>query len=62
MGQSVSALPSFSDIDFFSNFQSVVNLNAEVSDSTFNLGVTEQQLHCTQIPSSPVDEYRLCSS
>ena len=39
--QSVSALPKFSDIYFFSNFECIVNLDAEISNGAFNFRVTE---------------------
>jgi hypothetical protein len=36
----MSAPPLGSDIDFLGNLQSVIDLNAKVSDGAFDLGVT----------------------
>jgi hypothetical protein len=33
----------------------VVDLDAEISDSAFDLGVTEQELYGSQIASAPID-------
>jgi hypothetical protein len=41
-GQSASALPDGSDINLFGNGKRVVNLDAEVTDGTFNFRMSEQ--------------------
>src|SRR5258707_13211995 len=45
VGQSMSALPGNSDIDLFRYGQGVIDLDTEVSDGAFDLGVAEQELH-----------------
>jgi hypothetical protein len=51
----MSALPANSDIDLFCYGQGVIDLDAEVSDGTFDFGVAEQKLHGPQIARPPVD-------
>jgi len=34
----------------FRNLKGVVNFNAEIPDRAFDLGMSQQQLNCTQIP------------
>ena len=41
-GQSMSALPSSSDINLFCYRERVVDLDAEITDRALDLGVTEQ--------------------
>ena len=50
VGQSTSALPGNSDINLFCYGQGVIDLDAEVSDGAFDLGVAEQKLHGPQLP------------
>ena len=38
-GQSMSALPSISDINLFSYFQRIIDLDAEISNRAFDLGM-----------------------
>ena len=40
----------------------VIDLDAEVSDGAFDLGVAKQKLDCPEIASAPVDQGRLGSS
>lgn len=57
----MSALPFISDVNLFGYFKGIINLDAQISDGTFDLGVTQQQLNCTQIPSALVNHCRLGS-
>ena len=41
-GQSMSALPSGSDIDMFSDSKRIVDLDTEVSDGAFDLRVSQK--------------------
>lgn len=50
-----SGLPQ-SDLGLLSHFQRVVNLDAEIANGAFELGVPEQQLDCAQILGAPVDQ------
>jgi hypothetical protein len=56
VGQSMSALPGNSDINLFCYGQGVIDLDAEVSDGAFDLGVAEQKLHGPQVACAPVDQ------
>ena len=56
VGQSTSALPGNSDINLFCYGQGVIDLDAEVSDGAFDLGVAEQKLHGPQVAGAPVDQ------
>jgi hypothetical protein len=58
VGQSTSALPGNSDINLFCYGQGVIDLDAEVSDGAFDLGMAEQELHGPQVASAPVDQGR----
>jgi hypothetical protein len=58
VGQSISALPGNSDINLFCYGQGVIDLDAEVSDGAFDLGVAEQKLHGPQVAGAPVDQGR----
>ena len=53
--------PQQSDFGLLGDFQSIVHFNAEIADSRFELGVTEQQLDSAEILGSAVDECRLRS-
>ena len=49
-----------SDIDLFRKFNGVINLDAKIANSTLDLGMAKQELHCSEVASSPVDQHRLC--
>jgi hypothetical protein len=55
-GRARQLCPGSSDIDFFSYFNRVVNLNAEIANSAFDLGVAKEQLDGAQIAGAPVDQ------
>src|SRR6266508_1673015 len=61
-GRACPLCPGTSDINLFRYRKGVIDLNAEVSDGAFNLGVAEQELHGSQIPRAPIDQGRLGSS
>jgi hypothetical protein len=52
-----------SKLDFSSlgEEQSILDIHAEVSDSVFDLRVSEQDLDRTDVSCRPVDQRRLCS-
>jgi hypothetical protein len=54
-GQSTTTLPGNSDLDFFSDLNGIINLDAKVANGALDLCVAQQQLDCTQIARSPVD-------
>jgi hypothetical protein len=45
LGRACSLCPGISDVYLFSNRESVINLDAEVSDGAFDFCVTEQELY-----------------
>src|ERR1700680_3506903 len=61
-GKASPLCPCKSDVDLFRDSESVVDLNPEITDSAFDLAVTQEQLHCPQITSAAVDECRLGSA
>jgi hypothetical protein len=40
----------------------IINLDAEVPDGAFDLCMSKQELHGSQITGTPVDQGRLCPS
>ena len=45
-----------SDFNLFRNGEGIIDLDTEVPDSAFDLGVTEQELHGAQIAGTSVDQ------
>lgn len=54
--QSASALPPKSDVNLFCYREGVVDLDAEISDGTLDLGVPQKELHGSQITGSTVNQ------
>jgi hypothetical protein len=50
--------PDTSDVNFLGDLERVVDLYTEVANSAFDLGMAEQKLHRTQVPSATVDQRR----
>ena len=48
--------PGSSDIDLLGNRESVVDLNPEIPDRAFDLGVAKQELNSAQVPRAAVDQ------
>ena len=48
--------PGTSDVNFLGDLERVVDLYTEVANSAFDLGMAEQKLHRTQVPSATVDQ------
>ena len=48
--------PGNSDLDLFRYGKGVIDINAEIPDGAFDLGVAEQELHSAQITGSSVDQ------
>jgi hypothetical protein len=61
LGRACPLCPGISDINLFSYREGIIDLNAEVSNGTFDFGVTEQELHCPKVAGSAVDQSCLCS-
>src|SRR5271170_5306568 len=60
-GQSTCALPDNSDINLFRYFQSIIDLDAKVSDGALDFGMPQEKLNCPQISRTSVDQGRLGS-
>jgi hypothetical protein len=56
MGRACPLCPGDSDINLFGDRERVVNLDPEISDRAFDLGVAEQELDGSQIPRAAVDQ------
>jgi hypothetical protein len=54
-GRVLRLCPAGSDIDLLSYGEGIIHINAEIPHSAFYLGVTEQKLNRSQIPSAAVD-------
>jgi len=58
---------SFLNFGLFGDFQSIVDFNTQVSNGTFQLGVSEQQLDRPQVLSPTIDQrclgptHRVCT-
>src|SRR6478672_8579358 len=51
-----------SDIDLFRYCQGIVDLDAEVPDRAFDLGMPEQELDGPEIARAPIDQCSFCPS
>ena len=58
MGRGCPLCPGDSDISLFRDRERVVNLDAEISDRAFDLGVAEQELDGAKISCAPVGQCR----
>jgi len=56
LGRACLLCPGSSDVDLFRYGEGIIDLDSEVPDSTFDLGVTEQELHGPQITSTSVNQ------
>ena len=54
--------PGISDINLFRYRQGVIDLDAEIPDRAFNLGMPEQKLDGPEISRPPVDQGGFCAS
>lgn len=48
-----------SNFGLLRKLKGIIHLNAEVANCAFQLGVTEQQLHCSQVLRAPIDQRSL---
>ena len=53
-GRACPLCPSISDLNLLRDRERVVDLDAEISDGAFNLGMTKQELHCSEVAGAPV--------
>ena len=61
-GRACPLCPGISDINLFRYCQGVINLDAEISDRAFDLGMPEQELDSPQIARSTIDQGSFCAS
>jgi hypothetical protein len=52
-GRACPLCPGISDINLFRYRQSILHLDAEISDGTFDLGVAKQKMNRPEIASAP---------
>jgi hypothetical protein len=62
LGRACPLCPGISDINLFRYCQSIVYLNAKISDRALDLGVAKQKLDSPKIARAPVDQGSLGSS
>ncbi len=55
MGRDCPLCPNTLDVNLFSNFEVVVDFDAEISDRAFNLGMPKKQLDRSQVAGPLVD-------
>jgi hypothetical protein len=56
VGRACPLCPGSSDINLFGNRERVIDLDAEIADRAFDLGVTKQELYSPKVASAPVDQ------
>jgi hypothetical protein len=61
-GRACPLCPGISNINLFRYRQSIIHLDSEISDGTFDLGVAKQKLDSPEIASAPVNQGRFSAS
>jgi hypothetical protein len=61
-GRACPLCPGISDINLFRYRQGVIDLDAEIPDCAFDLGMPKQELDGPEIASPPIDQGRFCAS
>jgi hypothetical protein len=51
-----------SNVGLLRHFKRVIDFDSQIAHGAFNFGMTQQQLHCPQIPGAPVNQRRFGSS
>jgi len=59
LGRARQLCPGISDVNFLSDLDRVIDLDAEIADGALDLGVAEQELNGSKVPGSSVDHGRL---
>ena len=60
VGRACPLCPSISDINLFGYCQCFIDLDAEIADRAFDLGMPEQELDGPEIAGSTIDQRGLC--
>ena len=61
-GRACLLCPGISDINLFRYYQGVIDLNAQIPDRAFDLGVPEQKLDGPQISRPTIDQGSFCAA
>jgi hypothetical protein len=61
-GRACPLCPGISDVHLFRYRQGVIDLNAEIPDRAFDLGMPKQKLNGPEITCPSIDQGRFCSS
>jgi hypothetical protein len=61
-GRACPLCPGDSDINLFRYGEGIIDLDSEVSDGAFDLGVAKQKLHGSQVACPAVDQRCFCPS
>src|SRR4029079_16179301 len=61
-GRACPLCPGISDINLFRYCQGVIDLDAEIPDRAFDLGMPEQELDSTEISCPPINQRSFCAS
>jgi hypothetical protein len=56
LGRARQLCPGTSDVDFFSNLNGIVNLDAKIANSALDLGMAQQELDRAQVAGSSIDQ------
>ena len=62
VGRACPLCPGISDINLFRYCEGVIDLDAEISDRAFDLGMPEQELDSPQVARPPIDQGSFCTS
>src|SRR5664279_2513550 len=62
VGRACPLCPGISDINLFRYCQGVIDLNAEIPDRAFDLGMTKQELNGSEISCPSIDQGSFCAS
>jgi hypothetical protein len=54
--------PGISDINLFRYCQGVIDLDAEIPDRAFDLGMSKQELHGPEISRPPINQGSFCAA
>ena len=57
-----ASAPCISDINLFRYRQGIIDLDAEIPDRAFDLGMPQQELDRPEISCPPIDKGRFCAS
>ena len=61
-GRACPLCPGISDINLFRYCKGVIDLDAEIPNRAFDLGMPQQELDSPEIARPPIDERRFCPS